>query len=560
MAKKDTHQLAVAVISPTGGVEFVPSSDIRFSRLATAVTSQFAQTSLASHLSSSGFDSPFASLNTGSNIPYQQLLGGSPGLRQLLLPKPTDFDAIFNRIEFYRKNSSWVNRALVLRAAFNASEISVHAPRSEKQTEWMQGLVRQLRFFSFAREWFWQLRAFGQVITLWKTRPGGKKPVSIECADLRAHQARGPGAAPRIVVLPNKVAAITKLVQEARRGGEKGRAAQERLNEFPAPLVEAAGSSKTAEVDARDLESYGYYLSYTSLDRRHHEDWAFPGMYSIFGDIEMVEMARAVDINALHHYKAAILLVRLGPEDPTGNDIPVMATGPQLKALEKRLMEQARNRFPTLVARGDLRIDFVTPPVEVFTTEKYKMAVTNIFDWLGIPKSAWPGEDLQGAFASAQVTLKFLQQESKDERDLFREEFERLFHTWASSSSRFGEAQWPRIAFDPNSLTEPRLIYESARLLWEIGVSVDTVLDVLGFDGEVEATRLRDYDKILKELKVDFIPRGRTSRPQGRPTGTDQPTPERDTGNQQPRPGAAAAVEDLGLESEETEDTFEPTE
>src|SRR3990172_10316142 len=364
--KAKTSQLAVAVVNEKGEVDFVPSSEMRFAGLATAVASQYG---LPHRIPLGVGDNPFVGTGT---TPMQQLLGGSQNLRQLLLPRETDFDAIVNRADWYSRTNAWVNRGLLLRAAFNASELSINAPRNEEQTKWSQQLMRDLRFFSFAREWFWQLGAFHQVMTLWKTSPDGRKPISIECADLRAHQPRGPGATPRIVIIPGKVEALKKFAQEAKLPGERGRVARERLAEFPRPLVDAATAttSRFPEVDARDLEPYGYHLEYTALNRRHYEDWAFPGIYSIFGDIEVVEMARAVDINALAQYKAAILLVRLGPDNPGGNDQAVMAKEPDLKKLEKRIMEQARNKFPTLVARGDLKIDFITPPVEVFTAEK----------------------------------------------------------------------------------------------------------------------------------------------------------------------------------------------
>lgn len=522
-------RLAVAVVDERGGVRFIPSTDVRFGSLATAVATTYGMPRLSLALE----ENPYATRTTS---PYQRLVAGSQNLRDLLLPRENDFDAIFERIDWYRKTNAWVNRALLLRAQFNASELTLHAPRNDAQTRWMRDLARELRFFSFAREWFWQLRAFGQVITLWKTSPGGKRPISIECADLRAHQPRGPGASPRIVVLPGKVQPLHRLVEQARRKDALGRRAQEMLAQYPAPLVEAVrASGRQQEVDAQDLERFGYHLVYSALDRRHHEDLAFPGMYSIFGDIEMVELARAVDLNALHHYKAAILLVRLGPENPGGNDIPVLATSAQLKSLEKAIMAQARNRFPTLVGRGDVRIDFITPPVEVFTPEKYKMAVANIFDWLGIPKAAWPGQDLQGAFASAQVTLKFLEQESADERQLFRETFEEWFFQRARTSNDFEGAAWPLISFDPNALREPRIILQTAQLLWQMGVSEATVLDAVGLDGDVEASRLHDFDRVKANLGVAFVARQRPPAPPGRPATVDQPTPERQTAPQ-PRP------------------------
>lgn len=529
-----THQLAVAMIGPKGEVEFIPSMDVRFPTLATALAS-------AGHLVPLGIgDNPFRGTGIPSVGPYQRLLGGSPNLRQLLLPREGNFDDIIDRIDDYRKKQSWINRGLILRAAFNASEISIQAPGQPKQTTWMHDLLRQLKFFSFAREWFWQLRAYGQVVTLWKTGPDGKKPISIECADLRAHQPRGPGPTPRIVVLAGKLEPVRKLIQEARGSAlPQAQRARAQLAAYPKPIVDAVrGTKKDAEVAAEELAPYGYHLLYTAFDRRHHEDWGFPGMYTIFGDIEMVEMARAVDINALHHYKAAILLVRLGPQDPSGTDIPVMATQPQLKALEAKLMEQARNRLPTLVARGDLKIDFITPPVEVFTAEKYKMAIANIFDWMGIPKSAWPGQDLTGSFASAQVTLKFLQQESKDERDLFRETFESWFYERAQASNAFEGARYPIISFDPNALIEPRLVLDKAKHMWTMGVSEATVLDALDLDPDVEANRLKEYADTLKKAKGQFIPRAAQAAQGGRPETVNQPTPERETAPQ-PRPSTS---------------------
>jgi hypothetical protein len=499
---------------------------------------------------------------------YQWLTGTTlPSLRQRLAPDPEDWREIVLRVDFYRKHMPWVNRGLVIRAGLNAAEFRIDAPGAPDQQEWMLGLKRRLRMFSLMREFFWELRAFGQVILLWKTGRGGRDPISLECANPLIFQPRfNPldGSRPRIVILPGMDERLRTLVGDAQSAESTKRAAAERaLSAYPPPLVEAVRSARpeTAEVPAEDLERYGYHFEYAALDRRHWEDWGFPGMYSIFPYLEMLMLADDADINALHHYKAGILLVRIGPSEPRAGDEALLPRETEVKAVEAKLVEMAKARLPHWAARGDLRIDWVVPPEHIMNPAKVASAQEKVFDWLGIPKPAWPGQGLQGAFASALVTLKFLQQESKDERALAKELFESWFYERCKATNRFQGAVWPVVRFDPNALLEPRVILELARLYMQYGgADEQTIAEMFDYDAEVWLARRQETERLKQRYGVDFRPEFTPSvfagRSAGRPATVDQPTPEQ-TAPGQPRPStseaeraAQVAEQEFGLDAE----------
>ncbi len=500
---------------------------------------------------------------------YQWLTGTIlPSLRQRLLPDIGDLGAIVERAEFYRKHYPWVNRALILRAGLNAAEFRIDSPGNPEQEEWMRGLKRRLRMFSFMREFFWQMRAFSQVVVLWRTKPGGRDPISIECANLEVYQPRyNPldGSRPRIVVLPGRDANLKRLAQDVRSADQTKQArAREQLALYPKPLVEAVTStvSSSAEVDADLLEDSGFHFDYAAFDKRHYEDWAFPGIYSIFPYLEMLMLADDADINALHHYKAGILLVTLGPTEPRAGDETVMPGEGELKSIESKLTAMAKSRLPAWAARGDLRITWVVPPEHIMNPDKVKSAKEKVLDWLGISRLAYPGQDFAGAFAVGQIGLKFLQQESKDERQIAKEFAEEWFHQRSEGTNKFKGAIYPTARFDPNALTEPRLILEAARLFMQLGGADEgTIAEILDYDAEVWLARKSALAKLKKKYKTDFAPEftpakpgSPSARPEGRPTTADQPTPER--GNEpQPRPSTSEAAEvverEFGLRAED---------
>lgn len=487
---------------------------------------------------------------------YQWLTGTVlPSLRQRLLPPLDDLGAIVDAVEFYRKHHPWVNRALILRAGINAGGFRIVAPGNKAQHDWMTDLSRELDWFGLMREIFWNLRAFGQVVTIWRTAPGGRDPVAIECANLQVYQPRyNPldGANPRIVVLPGADENLKQLVQATQAGDAVARArAEQALRGYPAPLVDAlrSGGTSRIEVAGADLEKFGFHFAYAAYDRRHWEDWGHPGMYSIFPYLEMLMLGDDADINALHHLKAGILLVRLGPREPRAGDEGLLATEPELKAVETRLQEMLKARLPHWAARGDLSIEWVVPPDTIMNPQKVASAKEKVLDWLGFPRIAWAGQDFQGAFAAAQVALKFLYQESLDERALASGFAERWFFGRAKAANKFPGAVWPKSRFDPNALQEPRWILEMARLMLQFGgADEQTIAETLGYDAEVWLARRQETKQWKKRYGTDFAPefvpqRGpQAVRPQGRPITVDQETPERG-GLRQPRPSTSEAAE-----------------
>lgn len=575
MARKAKDQIAAVLLSPQGQATLVPQSDARFRKLlatATGSISPFGGGFYPSRRRAAGVDSPY--IGRRRKTSYQNIISlGTFSPRDLLVPAEDDFDGILERVDFYNRIFPWINRALRIRAGAYASEMSVDAPGKPEQTDWMLDLYRSLNFFSFIREFFWQLEAHNQAIVLWKTLPDssanaeidtatgavGRKPASIECADLRVHQPRGPGVIPRIVVLPYKDERLVKLVNKLKLNPGDAEAKKE-IAAYPPPLIDAVKKGGKIEVRAEELEPHGYHFEYAAINRRHYEDCAFPGMYSIFPDLEIVAIAQDTDINALHHYKVGFVLIRLGPQNPSGTDLPIMATEKQLSDLNDVITAQAKNKLPSLVGRGDLRIDWVVPPADILAPAKYEAAMRRIFDWLGIPKIAWPGQDFQGAFAAAQTTLKFIQQESKDVRDVARELFERWFFERARESNKFEGAIWPTIRFDPNALVDQMTIQKWAQLFMQFGgASEQTILEMADLDVEVEAARRQRDKETRKKFKVDWAPAfvpTKAPQAEGRPPTVAQPTPEsgtlpqtrpsRVTGDDQPDNGGDSATEDTG--------------
>lgn len=587
--EKPLRVFAAVVDTSTGQIGLIEEGASLFDRVAATVMSPvWNDRTISQSLATPGSrsvptvpGSPFQS-GSRSNVSAYQWLTGTvlPSLRQRLLPDSSDFVEIVNRIEFYRKHLPWINRGLVLRAGASAQKFRIDVPGdttdAKKQAEWTLELYRKLRMFSFTREFFWNLRGYGQVVPLWRTVRGGREPLAIECADPRVYQPRynpADGSRPRIVAVPGNDPKIKHLIQDAQNPDQnkKARAVTE-LARYPQPILDivmGTGTDRKTEVDAEDLEPWGFHFEYATLDRRHWEDWGFPGMYSIFPYLEMLMLADDADINALHHFKAGILLVTLGPTEPRAGDEALIASESELKSIDKKLAEMVKARLPGWAARGDLRIQWVVPPEHIMNPSKVASAKEKTLDWIGLPKPAWPGQDLGGAFASGLIALKFLQNDSEDERGIAKEFFEEWTYERAGTTNRFTGAIWPRAWFDPNALREERIVLELARLYMQYGgADEQSIAELFGNDAEVWLARRKAIKLLKKDYGVDFDPEfipqkggsAPATRPTGRPATVNQPTPERGV-QPQPRPTTVAqavqvAAEQFGISAADFEEAL----
>jgi hypothetical protein len=491
---------AAVIDKGNGGIEVILEDDKKYASLTAAVAS-------TADFNSYWFR-PEWSQPTGVTrrlSPYQQFVQNmKPGLRDILRPNEHDFDAIIERINWYANTNVWVNRALSLRASLNAAEFNIFVPKNKEQSAWLKTLCKDLRMYSSVREMFWNLRAYDQACILWKTGKGdgttptrGMRPVSIECQDLRVVQPKGPGHTPHLVMYPHKDATISALAGLDRRTS-KFRVA---TNVYPQVLLDAA--RKREAVPVEELEQFGYHFDYVARNRRDWDDTAFPSMYSIFADLELIALAEEIDANALHHYKAGILQFAIGPENPTNLEtIP----GPNvITQTEKEIKKQLQVRLSTLFSRGDVHIRWIVPPKDILSEEKYTSAVRRVFDYLGIPRVAWAGQSLEGAYAAAVSAMKFLRSESEDDRALMKEFLEGWLLGRARASNKFDGAEDVRVRFDPNALVEDRVTLELMRMFLNSGgASLATVLDMADLDIEYEAMKRKERAELEKEYKVDF--------------------------------------------------------
>lgn len=549
-----TKGYAATVEKPDGGVEVLLPGDRRFGRAVAAVVSDF-------EIGWNGWSVPGRAYTATSNrmSQYQRLVqGGRLGLRDILVPAETDYDSIIDRINWYANANSLVTRALSIRAALNAAEFNIFVPKNEDELVWLQGLCRELKMYSAVREMFWNLRAFDQVVVLWKTsNTSGFKPVSIECQDPRIVRPEGPGHTPTLFMYPAKDKVLSALAGMGKKAVDNPKLAAM----YPVPMIEAA--KKMQKIDVKDLEEYGYHYEYVARNRRDWDDTAFPSMYSIFADLEILNLAAEIDANALHHYKVGILQFAIGPENPTD---PKMITGQNaLAKTEAEVRKQLQNRLASLFTRGDLRINWIVPPVEMLSEAKYKASQRRVFNWLGLPLVAWAGEDLQGAYAAAVSAMKFLRAESEDDRMLMKEMLEDWLTGRAKSSNRFSGAQPVRVRFDPNALVEDRIILDMMKLFMLYGgASEQTILDMADLDPEFEAYQRKMLKGIKQDYKIDFAPefiasKGAASGEEGgRPNQGERPRSEEMTGPQS-RPSRArieAIAEALGKSVEYVEDAI----
>jgi len=440
------------------------------------------------------------------------VLSGSPALRRFLQPRRSSVLETLQRCMYYAERDPLVSRALDLRASLNASEFRIYSPDSKAQA-WAEETVRRLNLYSFVRELFWRLRAFDQAVYLEvmasPTGEGARTPAAVRCIDFQI--ARPEGSKSDIFVYP---ANDPQLVEKANNP---------KLRKTLHPLILQAIQSGSG-IPAKALEEAGMYFGYVSRTD-HRPGLELPSMYAIMPDLELISMAADIDANVLFQMKAGIMLIRVGPENPT--QAALIPKRDTLREIEAELRRQIQNRLPSLFARGDVRIEWLVPPTAMFSPEKYERILERVFNWLGLPRIVWPVQPSSGSFAEAYLAIRILREECRADRVIVKQVVESLLER-AYRRATLGDARF-EVSFDASTLVDDNVLVNLLRLYHTYGgPSMETLMDVspLDLSIEVERERRRREMESGEYWGPYFVPStGRGAQP-GRPPTVSEPTQE----------------------------------
>lgn len=173
------------------------------------------------------------------------------------------------------------------------------------------------------------------------------------------------------------------------------------------------------------------------------------------------------------------------------------------------------------------KIEYITPPLDVFKQEKYKQVEKEIKTCLNLPDFMWENSEVNYAGATAQLML--LREEVDGIRMLLQEKFFRpLYKRLRTGASKPGFAGKDIVlpTFDKNSLRDDSIWLQSTGEVYgQGGMSLRSYMEVYGLDYDYEMEELK---KEHKELNTNLGERDNSTHA--------QPIFEPSQGNQNPEP------------------------
>jgi hypothetical protein len=288
-------------------------------------------------------------------------------------------------------------------------------------------------------------------------------------------------------------AGLRKLINAPKNDAERAIVAQ-----LPSAIIEAAKSKKPYLLDTEKTIVYHY-------KKDDWKTWAFPMIYAILDDINIVEKLKLADLAALDGAISNIRIFKLGSLEH--KIAPTQAAASKLSSI---LQNNMGGGTMDLVWGPDLELIESKTSVHQFLGEgKYIPHLNSIYAGLGIPPT------LTGTFGAAGTTNNFISLKTLTQRLQYGRKV--LMSFWKKEIAMVQKAmgfRFPaKIEFDrmdlSNEDTEKALLIQLA----DRNIISDELLQrVFGFDPDTEKSRLnrenreRDNDRMVDKAGPFYSP------------------------------------------------------
>lgn len=480
---------------------------------------------------------------------YMERLRGSPSLRNVVGKSVTNRSDVAKQCYENYKYSSIVSVGLKRKAEFGSAGFQLWC-ENEKQLDWVNDLAYHLNLDMFDLRHHLHLQIVDMGVIWWAyysgkdTRAfgapaGDKVPKWIEFMPPWYLEPAGGG---EIAFYPARNPDIKAYVDRKamKISGAGDELKDRRISLLPPKVLDAA--KKGTFVLLSDLADDGIdYMPSYGWEKIDWESFPYPSMFQLFADIEHVEICAQIDFNVIAQTKAGIIKYSMGP-DATHIDFDKSPppSEKQLKELEKAVIKNITNPLPFFVTGNDIKIEWVTPPDALYTTEKYHAASGRIFDWVGLPLVFWPvgylGNRTDLSYASSYMSIKSFQQHTKSRRQVTKRWMERFLRKLCVINS-IGQEKL-HVGYDANVMEEDKVILQKTMGAVTQGlISNKTANDRLGFDYDFEmAQKKKEMELRESGILNPHYERGKGGGGvgQGRPSTegvirpTDQPKPNED--------------------------------
>jgi len=510
----------------------------------------------------------------------QSLKGLTPSLRELLLPPPTDRNRILQRIYAYARDIGLIKLWERRMADFGSAGFELTCANEEQQ-EFCNQIAAALNFDAVSYRLHKTLALAEQCVLWWRYYDAGEKrdplapqngtlvPKWIEQIPPTVITFTNTGA---VAVKANMLEPLASLARKRNLSSEE----TAYLRQFPRDLVKAAsarGAEAIYPLERLNSDENRNIMGYTVMSHWGKDDWQkwpVPTLYAVLSDIEYLLLCQDIDYSAIHRLRAGIVLWKVGPKEPRP-DTPA-PNEPVLKALEERIRQSLAALHQDIFVGNDFTVEWVVPPKELFSPEKYRAALGRVMDLLDIPSIFYPlahGQEDSArnmAFASSYIATQPFAQAVLARRRMIQRVIERFFWMlcYINGIGVSGEQKKPsrvEVEYDPNVLKESRTVLAEVMFAAKQGIiSNRTAADALGRNYDAELVRRQEELRLMEKNPLLIMPYFAPSSGQspagdpGRPRTSDKPVDDDDS--VQPKPSTSSLSGEL-VDADVSRDFFD---
>lgn len=279
---------------------------------------------------------------------------------------------------------------------------------------------------------------------------------------------------------------LVSAIQKPRTDAER-----QLVNQLPKEVLDAA-RERSGENQIIKLDMDRIYVDYYKKD--DWEEWGTPFLYSVMEDILFKEKMRLADIAALDGVINSVRLWKLG--DHNKDIFPNSAAVDKLLEI---LSVSTGGGMTDIVWDSMIDVEAIFPPIQdILGGDKYQSVDADIVRGIGIPDSLIGGSEL----STRNAETAFIQLKTLVER---LEYVRRKCIEWLNVELRLvadamGFKKTPRIEFGTMSLRDEAAEKDLILRLAERNlVSAQAVMDVFGYDFDIEAGRMKDEEKFRQK-------------------------------------------------------------
>jgi len=484
----------------------------------------------------------------------------APFKRQIEQKLPTDIRSKIKRAQKLRRTDEMVQALVDSKMSFCSAGFENLSP-DEDVRDYYNDIARQINLDCVVPSIFDDYITSNNVALVWSAPRPGKIAWFYNIDPSTVKYTEVFGQKTMAIKVPEQLKSLSKNVRSGKATEEEKRI----FREIPKKWRDAANGNVGREVFVTLNERDGDFWLFKAHPRvRRYDGMAEPDMVAIFVDLLLREMIIEGDISLAFLVKNAIELVRAGETSSSGpyaGTKKLWATQKDFNAIKKQL--QHVDKVLRLYVPHHVSIDYVFPPAEMWSPDKYLKLDERIYRWGGITKVVVEGTG--GNYASGFLGVKNLVASCSMARKTIQRMLEEFYRHPSVNAKKFEKV--PTVKWNEQILKDSQQLLREISWATEQGLlSNRSALQDLGRQPDVEFAYKSDelkereawqptFEKsqgivanavIEDDSTVTITGPGKPGRPDG-----DSAVPPTDAVQDgEPRPSTSSDIDDEVIQAE----------